>query len=579
MQTITLLSDELVDQIAAGEVVERPSSVVKELGENALDAGAKNVLVRLEGGGTRRIEVVDDGRGMSAEDAPLALRRHATSKLSTLAGLQRISTFGFRGEALAAVASVSKLLLRTAEPGAAAGTEIHVDAGRVLSVGAAAARPGTQVVVEDLFYAVPARRKFLRRQETELRHCEQAVLRLALAHPGVAFRLEHGGRVLQSLPASAGDVAERIAAALGAEVHPHLLPLEERRLDARVHGVIASPEYSQSTARGLYTFVNGRYVRDRAVHAAIHRGLQPLLPPGRQPVGVLFIELESGMVDVNVHPQKLEVRFSDAAGVTDAVQTAVARAVRGAEWLQKGAGAPASPDYAQAVERFLRLAREAPGTALPFPPEGPAGAASPSRAPAFGESRPGRNEAPAPGFFRGLRVLGFLGRKAVVCEGPGGSLVVLDLHAAYERACLSRLLRPAAVAGAQANFLGPPVTVAASGLATLGARAAVLDALGLAYEAFGTDAIRWRAVPAALAGLSGEALLRAALEAEDARSETLTASLACATATLSVSEFSERGVLRLLQDLEDSDFSRPCRHSALVTLELPLLELAPHTAR
>jgi DNA mismatch repair protein MutL len=570
MQTITLLSDELVDQIAAGEVVERPASVVKELGENALDAGAKNVLVRLEGGGTRRIEVVDDGRGMSVEDAPLALRRHATSKLSTLSGLQRISTFGFRGEALAAVASVSKLVLRTAEPGAAAGTEIQVDAGRVLSVGASAARPGTQVVVEDLFYAVPARRKFLRRQETELRHCEQALLRLALAHPSVAFRLEHGGRVLQSLPASGGDVAERIGAALGAEVHPHLLPLEERRLDVRVHGVIASPEYSQSTARGLYTFVNGRYVRDRAVHAAIHRGLQPLLPPGRQPVGVLFLELEPGMVDVNVHPQKLEVRFSDAAGVTDAVQTAVARAVRGAEWLQKEGGG-ASPDYAQAVERFLRLARDAPGTAPPFPPEAP-------RAPAFGEARPGRNEAPAPGFFSGLRLLGFLGRKAVVCEGPGGSLVVLDLHAAYERACLSRLVRPEAVGGAQANFLGPPVTVAASGLATLGARRAVLEALGLAYEAFGADAIRWRAVPAALAGLSGEALLRAVLEPEDARAETLTAALACATATLSVSEFSERGVLRLLQNLEDSDFSRPCRHSALVTLELPLLELAPHTS-
>jgi DNA mismatch repair protein MutL len=256
--------------------------VVKELGENALDAGAKNVLVRLEGGGTRRIEVVDDGHGMSAEDAPLALRRHATSKLRTLAGLQRIATFGFRGEALAAVASVSKLVLRTAEPGARAGTEVHVDAGAVLSVGTSAARPGTQVVVEDLFYAVPARRKFLRRQETELRHCEQAVLRLALAHPSVAFRLEHDGHALLSLPASGADVAERIAAALGVEVHPHLLPLEERRLGARVHGVIASPEYSQSTARGLYTFVNGRYVRDRAVHAAIHRGLQPLLPPGRQ---------------------------------------------------------------------------------------------------------------------------------------------------------------------------------------------------------------------------------------------------------------------------------------------------------
>src|SRR5208283_5243016 len=165
----------------------------------------------------------------SSEDAPLALRRHATSKLSSLAGLQRIASFGFRGEALAAVASVSRLLLRTAEAGGSAGTEVRVEAGVVVSVGAAPARAGTQVVVEDLFFGVPARRKFLRRKETEVRHCEQAVLRLALAHPAVAFRLENEGRVLLSLPPSGADVAERIAAALGAEVHPHLLPLEERR--------------------------------------------------------------------------------------------------------------------------------------------------------------------------------------------------------------------------------------------------------------------------------------------------------------------------------------------------------------
>jgi DNA mismatch repair protein MutL len=580
LQTITLLSDELVDQIAAGEVVERPASVVKELGENALDAGAKSLLIRLEGGGTQRIEVVDDGRGMSAEDAPLALRRHATSKLSTLAGLQRIATFGFRGEALAAVASVSKLLLRTAEPGAPMGTEVRVDAGELLSVGAAAARPGTQVVVEDLFYAVPARRKFLRRKETELRHCEQAVLRLALAHPGVAFRLEHEGRVLLSLPASGGDVAERIATALGAEVHPHLLPLEERRLDVRVHGVIASPEYSQSTARGLYTFVNGRYVRDRAVHAAIHRGLQPLLPPGRQPVGVLFLELEAGAVDVNVHPQKLEVRFSDAAGVTEAVHTAVGRAVRGAEWLQGGdSGGPATPEYAQAVEHFLRLAREAPGTALPFPAETPGGAEASLRAPAFGESRPGRNEAPAPGFFGGLRLLGFLERQAVVCEGPGGSLVVLDLHAAFERAYLTRLSRPPVSAGAQVSFLGPPVNATSRQLQRLGERAAPLEALGLAYASFGANAIRWRLVPPALAGLGGEALLAAVVEAEDAQTEGLRAALACAAARLSVAEFSERGVARLLKDLDAGDFKQPCLHGALVTLELPFLELAPNAAQ
>ena len=574
MQTITLLSDELVDQIAAGEVVERPASVVKELGENALDAGASNVLVRLEGGGTRRIEVIDDGLGMSAEDAPFALRRHATSKLRDLEGLQRIETFGFRGEALAAVASVSRLVLRTAQPGAAAGTEVRVDAGVVVGVGPAPARPGTQVVVEDLFHAVPARRKFLRRPETELRQCEQTLLRLALAHPAVAFRLEHEGRVIFSLPPCGDDVAERIAAALGSEVHPHLLPVEERRLDVRVHGVIASPEYTQSTTRGLYTFVNGRHVRDRAVHAAVHRGLQPLLPPGRQPVGVLFIEVDPSAVDVNVHPQKLEVRFSDSAGVTEAVHAAVAQAIRGAAWLQgSGPAAPVTPDYAQTVERFLRLARDAEGAALAFPVEGRGGEGAAPREAAFGESRPGRNEAPAPGFFGQLRLLGVLAQRAAVCEGPGGSLVVLDLHAAFERAILSQLVSAGPGAGGQAEIPAAPVELGGAAAAELAERSEALAELGLAFESFGAGSIRWTAAPPALAGVPGEALLAAAVEARDGRPDTLRAALACAAAAHAPARPSEDVLRRLLRDLDRSDFSLRCVHGALVRLEVPLLDL------
>ncbi|MGZ6070473.1 MAG: DNA mismatch repair endonuclease MutL, partial [Myxococcaceae bacterium] len=322
MPTIAVLSDALIDQIAAGEVVERPASVVKELGENALDAGARSVQVSIEGGGTRLIEVTDDGSGMSREDAVLSVRRHATSKLRTAEDLLAIRTLGFRGEGLAAIASVSRLVLRSALPGAPEGTEVRVEAGEIRTA-PAAARPGTQVRVEDLFGAVPARRKFLRRAETELKHVEDAVLRLALAHPEVSFRLEHEGRTVRLLPASPGDFQERIAAALGPEVGPFLLPVEERRLGVRVHGVIASPELSLSTARSLYVFVNGRHVRDRTLHFAVHRGLAPSLPSGRQPVGVLFVEIEPSRVDVNVHPQKLEVRFADAAEVTDAVQAAI----------------------------------------------------------------------------------------------------------------------------------------------------------------------------------------------------------------------------------------------------------------
>jgi len=571
MQRITLLSEELIDQIAAGEVVERPASVVKELGENALDAGARNVVVRLAAGGAARIEVIDDGQGMSPEDAPLALRRHATSKLSEASGLERIATFGFRGEALAAVASVSRVTLRTAEPGAAAGTEVRVESGVVLGVGPAPARAGTQVVVEDLFAAVPARRKFLRRAETELRHCEQAVLRLALAHPAVGFRLEHEGRTLLALAPSGGDLEERMAAALGPEIHPHLLPVDERRLAVRVHGAIASPEYTEATTRALFTFVNGRFVRDRAVQAAVHRGLQPLLPSGRQPVGVLFVELDPGAVDVNVHPQKLEVRFADAGGVGEAVQTAVARAVRTAPWWNEaGEGRPVTPEYAQAVERFLRQARDAPGAPLPF--RAPAAGPGTERPPAPGEAFPERGAAPAPGFFGSLRVLGPLGQRALVCEGPGGSLVVLDLHAARERACLEQLHQGGGI-GAQAQLAGPPLGLRAQEAAILAARKEPLASLGLAFESFGAGAVRWTALPAVLRGLPGEPLLRAVLDAEDGRLDSLRVALACSAATLHSARPPGEGVDRLLGELDRCDFRRPCRHGRVVSLEVPLLEL------
>src|SRR5262249_19367093 len=236
MPGIAVLSDALIDQIAAGEVVERPASVVKELGENALDAGARSIRVALEGGGTRLIEVTDDGSGMSREDAVLSVRRHATSKLRTAEDLLAIRTLGFRGEALAAIASVSRLVLRTALHGAPEGTEVRVEDGEP-RVSPAAARPGTQDRVEDLFGTAPAPRTFLRRAETELKHVEDAVLRLALAHPEVAFRLEHDGRTVQVLPPSADDLQDRIATALGPEVAPFLLPIEERRLGLAVHGV------------------------------------------------------------------------------------------------------------------------------------------------------------------------------------------------------------------------------------------------------------------------------------------------------------------------------------------------------
>jgi DNA mismatch repair protein MutL len=566
MPTIQLLSDALIDQIAAGEVVERPASVVKELGENALDAGARSVQVLLEAGGTQRIEVLDDGSGMGPEDAVLCVRRHATSKLRTAEDLLSIGTLGFRGEALAAIASVSRLLLRTALPGAPEGTEVVVYSGGPPVVGPSAARPGTQVRVEELFGTVPARRKFLRRPETELRHCEEAVLRLALAHPAVAFRLDHDGRTLRTLPPCGTDVAERIALALGPEVAPFLLPFDERRLNVRVHGVIAAPEFTLSTARSLFAFVNGRHVRDRTLHFAVHRGLSPLLPAGRQPVGVVFVELDPARVDVNVHPQKLEVRFADPAAVTEAVQAALGGALRRSAAVS-GAGSahPPTPEYALAVERFLSRASAAP---LPLPEVR-------ERAGLSGPAGPDRNSAPAPGFFAALRPLGCLAGRAVVCEGPGSSLVVLDLHAARERVLAARLDRELPRVG-NVPLLGAALALRPDLEPRARRLSGALRGVGIGVEPFGPGALRLVAVPPTLVGHPPESLVEAAVEALEAgrNPSQVRGALACVAA--GDGHLPSEGELRaLLGELEQSDPRLPVTHGQVVIQETPLLALLP----
>jgi len=330
MAQVAVLSDVLINKIAAGEVVERPASVIKELVENALDAGASQIRVALAGGGLRLVSIVDDGRGMSREDAVLAMTRHATSKLRDLDGLQSLVTMGFRGEALPAIASVSRFSLVTSLQEADVGTRISAEGGGAPHVEDAAPVGGTRIRVEDLFFNAPARRKFMKAEATELKHCEEALVRIALARPDIGFHLEHEGKLLFSSPPT-DDLRERIAAAMGPEVHKTLIPVEERRLGLSVTGFIASPDYTLSNARGIYTFVNRRYVRDRALNSSIQRAFSDVMPGGRQPVVFLFIDLDPRDVDVNVHPQKLEVRFQDVRGVSDALFAGIARALKAAE--------------------------------------------------------------------------------------------------------------------------------------------------------------------------------------------------------------------------------------------------------
>jgi DNA mismatch repair protein MutL len=612
---VKVLPAGLVNQIAAGEVVERPASVLKELVENALDAGARSVQVDVEEGGLALVRVADDGSGMEREDAVLALERHATSKLRDAAGLVAIGTMGFRGEALPAIASVSRVRIdtfpSTAGP-AAAGTRVVVEGGKVLEVSDVARARGTTVEVRDLFFNTPARRKFMRSGPAEAGHVSEALLRLALARADVGFTLRSGGRVALTTPAGA-PVAERAAAALGREVLRHLVAVDATRAEVRVHGVVASPDHSEATSRGLYLFVNGRYVRDRGAAHAVLRAFAGSLPPGRHPAAVLFLEIPLPRVDVNVHPQKLEVRFADARGAYDAVFHAVAEALRPSPWLRhrtgQGAGeGPARPwsSDAAAVLAAARRVAEATGpqarlglevareAAAPWgfaPPEGASGpvAAAPERPSADGAGPEAARAGPS-GYFAALRYVGQHARTYLLCEAPGGSLVVIDQHASHERLLFHRLREAVRSRRLEVQpFLVPAVvTLPAAPARALEAALPELAELGLELEPFGGDAFAVKGAPALLAGTPMEPLLAdlarqveqsARPDALDAALDDLLATMACHAAVRANEDVSRDEARALLDGLDAIDFKARCPHGRPVVFELALAELERRVGR
>jgi DNA mismatch repair protein MutL len=595
---IQVLPRGLVNQIAAGEVVERPASVVKELVENALDAGARQIQVEIEEGGLGLVRVADDGCGMGCEDALLALERHATSKLRDADGLAAIATMGFRGEALPAIASVCRMRLDTCDgTEGAPGTRLVLDGGRLVERGAVARTRGTTVEVRDLFFNTPARRKFMRAPPAEAGHASEAVLRLALARPDVGFSLRSGGRAALGSPPGS-PLADRAAAALGRDAARHLLPVEGGRGEVRVRGLSTAPDHSEATGRALYLYVNGRYVRDRGAAHAVLRAYAGTLPHGRFPAGVLFVELPPGRVDVNVHPQKLEVRFADPRGVLDALFHAVAESLRTAPWLRHGArgsspapedpGAPpaaaAVPVAGEEVAAVLAEARAVAASAAPALPPCANGAF------AFPVA-PGPGAAPrAPGYFGALRYVGQHARTYLLCEAPGGALVVVDQHASHERLLFHRL-REAWLARTLAvqPFLVPQVvTLPPAPARALEAAAGELHSLGLELEPFGGDAFSVTGAPAAVGGVDLRALLAdLAQQLEEVDRPTaieevlhaLLATMACHAAIRAHQDLTPEEARALLDGLDAIDFKGRCPHGRPVVFELSLEDLERRVGR
>mgnify|MGYP000683344487 FL=1 len=454
IRRIRELPDELVSQIAAGEVVERPASVVRELVDNSLDAGATQVTVRLMAGGVRSIVVEDDGCGIEPTDLPLALKRHATSKIATLADLESVLTMGFRGEALAAVASVSDLSLTSRIAGAAHAWKLLARTGELQ---AAARTQGSTVEVEELFFSTPARRKFLKTDATELAHAVDAVRRHALARPDVAFAVWHEGRLVVQWRAGSEDA--RLADVLGADFMAASRPLQAERGPLALRGRAGQPEVARARADMQYVFVNGRFVRDRLIAHAVRSAYEDQLHGARQPAYVLFLRIAPELVDVNVHPTKIEVRFRDGRAVHQAVRMAVEDALAAtraaAEVLEIEPSAAAALAWQPGLALF-----EAPLIASEPAPRWVANAPPPHHPP---RDEPSDTPRDAPAWPLG-RAVAQIGGVYVLAENQHG-LVVVDMHAAHERIVYERLKR-AARAGAEQALPAQPLLIPVSFAAT-----------------------------------------------------------------------------------------------------------------
>jgi DNA mismatch repair protein MutL len=485
----------LVDQIAAGEVVERPASVVKELVENALDAGAGRVRVEVRDGGLRSITVADDGWGMAPDEARLALERHATSKLARSEDLADIRSYGFRGEALPAIASVSRLRLVTRARGSSEACELRVEGGRVQENRAAGAPEGTRIEVAELFAAVPARRKFLKSAQTEWGHVSEWLAKAALALPSVHFDVRRDERAALSWPA-VDDPLERIAAVLGEREAEGLVHAARDAGPLALDVFVSRPDRHRASGAGLHLFVNGRPVRDRLLRHALLEAHRDLLPRGRFPTALLFLRVEAGGVDVNVHPAKWEVRFADPRAVHHVVSAGVREALGSRGWLATR-GAPVHAGFVQGSEPD-RVREPAPGSGpgdwlfASRPPEAPAAPHEPAPASAL---------FPRPFRFGELRVLGQLLGTYLLLEAKEGLLLV-DQHAAHERVLYEGLRAAWLGEGVPRQPLLLPETLEleAPALAALGARSALAEALGFEVEPFGETALLVRAVPALIAG-------------------------------------------------------------------------------
>ncbi len=589
---IRQLPDTLINQIAAGEVVERPASVVKELVENALDAGALRIDIDLEEGGIRLIRIRDDGGGIAPEQLSLAVSRHATSKIASLDDLEAVATLGFRGEALPSIASVSRFSLASRRPGDEHGSALQVEGGKLGEVIPKSQAPGTTVEVRELFYNVPARRKFLRAERTELGHIEEWLRSLALARPDVELRVTHNGKASRRYKPDLLESSSRLHETLGEDFAREALRVDHSAAGLRLHGWIAQPNYSRASADQQYLYVNGRAVRDRNIAHAVKMAYQDVLFHGRQPAYVLFLEIDPTRVDVNVHPAKHEVRFRDTRLVHDFVyrtlQDALAATRAGIAVTQVGmasnafagntpGGFPAAPQpWTPTQQSPLGLdIAEAPAAyaalyATPF------NAQAQGQVPALQES--GDATLPPLGY-----AIAQLHGIYILAENVDG-LIVVDMHAAHERIGYEKLKSAHDGIGLHSQPLLVPLMLAvAEHEAEVAEReTGTLAALGFEVTRSGPQSLSVRSVPALLAHAEPESLLRDVLTDLREHGETrriaaardeLLSTMACHGAVRANRRLTLPEMNALLREMEITERSGQCNHGRPTWARFSLAEI------
>ncbi|MFI4888069.1 MAG: DNA mismatch repair endonuclease MutL [Burkholderiales bacterium] len=597
MGAIHALPDLLINQIAAGEVVERPAAALKELLENALDAGATQIDVDVAGGGVKRLRVADNGAGIEREDLPLAVARHATSKIVSIVDLEAIATLGFRGEALASIAAVSRVAIASRAQGKPHAWRIEVEGGTVTPVSPAALASGTTVTVEELYFNTPARRKFLRTEATEWAHCDEAFRRVALAHDDVAFTLTHNARALHRL--QAGGRRARIEALLGDSFVLHGAVVDADAGEVQLTGIAVRPAYAANGPTTQYVFVNGRHVRDRMLAHALRDAYRDILHHERQPAYALWLTLDPRRVDVNVHPQKSEVRFRDAGAIHQFVRNAVERAL---------AATAAEQPAVSAAERLGIAAAHLPPRVPVSATDGRAhGSGFSSRYPAGGAGADGQQAMPLDtnepaAFYRRLfgertatpaelpnddaHPLGFaiaqLHGIYVLAQNRAG-LILVDMHAAHERIVYERL-KAAFDGRVPVQPLLVPATFAAEALEVAAAaeHRDVLDALGFDVSALGPATLAVRGIPAPLKDADAAALARAVLHdireyggsrALDARRDELLSTMACHGAVRANRSLTIVEMNALLREMEATERAGQCNHGRPTWYQLSLDDL------